>query len=268
MTSLIDTNQNDQVQIDENADFFEQLTGPGGKFDKSKYASEQDMLKAMAKSVVHGSATIEVQNRKMDEWREDYRKLRDEQMTGSTLKDVLDQIAELKKQPTPREDTLHADNGDKGPKFDPNQLDSLVDTRALAIIERREAEKVATANFNKVKAKLEETFGSNYQTALKQHIEDAGLSIEDLDTLSRKSPAAAIKLLGLEDRKPENFEAPIRNQERTGFSPRGAEKRTWSWYQKLKSTNKKVYDDPKTQAQMYADAATLGKEFRDGDFYN
>lgn len=266
MNSLLDTNQEDQIQIDENADFVEQLTGPGGKFDRTKYASDQEMISAIAKSKVFADATIEVQNRKMDEIREDARKLREERMTGSTLKEVLDQIAELK-QSNPRDNTQHADLENKT-VFDPTQLDSLVDNRALAMIERREAKILADGNFKKVQDKILETFGPNYQTSLKQHIAEQGLSVEDVDALARKSPSAAIKLLGLDEVKQDGFDAPMKNQQRSSFTPKGGEKRTWSWYQKMRATDRKRYDDPKTQAQMYADAATLGKDFRDGNFYN
>jgi hypothetical protein len=44
------------------------------------------------------------------------------------------------------------------------------------------------------------------------------------------------------------------------------ETRTWSYYENLRKTNKTVYADPKTQAQMFRDRMELGESFNDGTF--
>lgn len=263
MNSLLDTNQDDLVQIDEDKDYLAELTGPGGKFDRSKYQSDEDMYKALAKGKYFGDATVEVQNRKMDELRDEYRRLRDESATSSSLKEVLDQIAELRKQSTLPPLTPQADL-DKGTGFDPNQLDSLINNK----IEEREARRIADQNFNKVKEKLVETFGANYSGKLQQQLKDQGLTAQDIDQLARRSPQAAIRLLGLDQQQQDNsFEAPTRGSVNKSFAPKSGEKRTWNWYQNLRAKDMNLYNSSKIQAQMYADAAELGQEFRDGDFY-
>lgn len=263
MTSLIDdTDQDDQIQIDENTDFLAQLTGPGGKFDRSKYSSDEDMYKAIAKGKVFSDATIELQNRRADQDREEQRKLREELMAGSSFKEMLNQMQALR-QSNPRDNTPYADNENKG-TVNPDEIES----RIFSKLEAREQQRIQDANFKKVQDKLIETFGTRYQKPLQEHIADSGLNIEDIDTLARKSPTAAIKLLGLDQAKQDDgFEAPMKSNQRSSFSPKGAEKRTWAWYQRLRQTDRKTYDDPKTQTQMFQDSVNLGPEFRDGNFY-
>ena len=87
--------------------------------------------------------------------------------------------------------------------------------------------------------------------------------------MARKRPKALLKILGV-DREPrqDSFQSPPQNQRRSdGFAPRGAQKRTWAYYQELKKANPQLYFDPKIAVQMQKDAIELGEVFRDGDYY-
>jgi hypothetical protein len=93
------------------------------------------------------------------------------------------------------------------------------------------------------------------------------LSIEDINSLARKSPTAFFNTLGLNQAQADNLLSPPRSSMSTGFTPNTKEKRTWSYYQNLKKTNPKLYFDPKIANQMHDDAIALGQEFQDGDFH-
>src|SRR6478752_1285742 len=77
---------------------FEILTGPGGKYDRTKYKDEAEMYKAMAFGKLEADRTIEVRNRTEDQLREDYKKLREEHQAGLSLKEIKDHIESLKNQ--------------------------------------------------------------------------------------------------------------------------------------------------------------------------
>jgi hypothetical protein len=96
-------------------------------------------------------------------------------------------------------------------------------------------------------------------------MESLEITEEDLNEMARNRPKFLLKTLGLDQPAPkEPFQTPIRSTQK--FVPAGAEKRTWSYYQKLKKENPKLYNDPKTNVQMQKDYIELGDEFEDGDF--
>ena len=64
----------------------------------------------------------------------------------------------------------------------------------------------------------------------------------------------------------DTFQAPPRATQRSdSFAPKST-KRTWSYYQDLKKSDPKAYNNPKTIVQMHKDYAELGSTFEDGDF--
>src|SRR5688572_12599227 len=91
--NILPEDTNDQVQIDENKDYFAELTAPGAKFDLAKF--DNDKLKAaaaIAKGKWHADQTLELRNRQHDELRDDWKKLREEYNAGPKIKEYLDQL--------------------------------------------------------------------------------------------------------------------------------------------------------------------------------
>lgn len=116
-----------------------------------------------------------------------------------------------------------------------------------------------------VQAKLRERFGNKYTEVLEEQRKLLDLTTEDVNNLAKRSPAAFLRAMGL-DQKQEAFQSPPRSVQRTdNFSP-STNKRTWSYYQNLKKQNPKLYYDPKIIAQMHKDRNELGEAFEDGDF--
>lgn len=260
MNLLDDTNQNDQVQIDENKDYFAELTAPGAKFDLAKY--DNDKLKAaaaIAKGKWHADATLEHRNKSYDELRQDWQKLREEYNAGPKLKEYLDQLVGQKQQND--HNTPDVDDVSK-PVYDPNEIEKLLDQKLTA----REQQRKEEANFKLVESKLTEHYGSNYQSVLKQQVDQLGLDKDFVNDLARKHPAVLFRTLGLEGQKrDDSFQAPIpSSQRRDPFA--ATEKRTNAYYQKLRKTDPVLYRSPKIQDQMLKDAIALGSDFEDGDW--
>lgn len=248
MTDSLFNDNNDPI-VDPNKNYFDELVGEGKKFK-----TPEDL----ARSKAEADAYIQTIIRQKDEMTNDIKKLREEYQARASLEELIDQ---LKGQSDRHDDNPAVD--DKEPSLDLTKIDSLVAQK----IEDHQREQRERSNFNQVQAKLVEQFGNSYSTVLKQKRDELGLTEEDVNTLARRSPTAFFNTFGLNQRQQaETFEAPLQTQRRTDqFAPK-TEKRTWSWYQKLKTENPNLYRDPRTQVQMHKDYASLGKDFEDGDF--
>lgn len=257
MNLLDDTNQTDQVQIDENKDYLAELTGPGGKFDRTKYQSDADMYKAIAKGKAHSDLYVDHLKARHDELRTDWSKMREEYNAGPKLKELIDQLAA--KQHTNVEPP---ERNDDKPVFDPTQIESLVEAKLSQAEQKRKEE----ANYKMVESKLKESLGVNYQQVLKQQVDQLGLDKDFINDLARKHPQVLFKTLGLDQQAKENFQTPPQSsQRRDPFAP-NTPKRTNAYYQKMRKEQPSLYRDPKIQDQMFKDALALGDEFNDGDW--
>lgn len=212
----------------------------------------------LAKKAVHADQTIEVMTKRLDQLTEDYKKVREENITKAKLEDLLDKLSQ---QPS--------GNNTPANEVTPKPVE-LKDIEALVsnkIAQTKVVEK-EQENLNIVKNKLLERFGTNYQNTIKQQIETLGLSSDDFHALAKKSPAALFRTLGVDEPKQDGYQAPVRSSQRNdNFAPTGAAKRTWAYYQELKKKDPLLYYDRKTAVQMQKDAVELGAAFRDGDYY-
>lgn len=259
MNLLNDTNQDDQIQIPSDQDPLEILTAPGGKFDRTKYASEQDMYKAIAKGKVEGDLYIDHFKQRHDELREDYKKLRDEYNAGPSLKELIDQFKATKES---NNDNTQIVN-DKSDTLSMEDYQKLVQQE----IARNKQQELEEQNYETVQAKLIEQYGPNYASTLKQQISSLKLTPDFVNDLARKHPQVLFKTLGLDSpRQSETFQAPPQSRNRSDpFAP-NVPKRTWSYYEKLRKSEPARYYDPKIQDQMFKDAESLGDSFKDGDW--
>lgn len=235
---------------------FKSLTGPGGKYDRTKYASEEEMYKAMAFGKYEADRTIELRNRTEDQLREDYKKLREEHNAGPTLKETLDQyFADFKAQQTP------ITQGDQ-------QQSVFDETKAMTMVQQAlqsaKAQESEAANVRTVESKLQEAYGPDYRRHLKQKVSELGLTEDFVNTLARTHPNVLFKTLEL-DRQGEGFQSPPSSSRRSDLSTGGPE-RTWSYYEKMRKENPDKYFDPKTKAQMMQDYQRLGPKFEDGNW--
>lgn len=240
--------------IDPNMDYLSELVG-----ENKKFKTDKDLARGKYESDLY----IKTLEKRMDEMRNDYMRMREDNAARAKLEELVDQL-NPKNQQTP---SINAQTPVKEEKsgVDIKDIESLFDSR----IKDYEVKKKQDDNFNVVKSKLREEYGENYQNILKDKMVELDLSEEFVNNLAKNQPKVLLKTLGVGEKKQqENFQSPMRNAQRNdGFSPTSA-KRTWSYYQNLKKTNPTLYWDPKTANQMHNDAQTLGPAFEDGDFHN
>jgi hypothetical protein len=243
-------NNDDQIVIDPNKNYLQELVGDGKKFKD---------LEELAKGKYHADATIELYKKQMDSMRADYLKEREENITKARLEEMLDKLrteASLSNSNNPAKD-------DDKPVFDPKQIESLVSSKILEHDQTRKQEE----NYNLVKGKLLERYGANYKEALTKQVADLGLSAQEVENMARTNPKVFIKAFGLEQPKQtESFQPPVKSSVQA-FMPTGTKERTWSFYQDIKKKDKKAYYAQETQQQMMADYNRLGEAFEDGDFH-
>lgn len=250
--NLLDTNQDDQIQIDPNKNYLEELVGEGKKFKTPE---------ELARGKFESDMYIDHMKSRHDELREDYKKLRDEYNAGPSLKELIDQF---KSTQGSNNDNTQRVNEDKSDTPSLEEYQKLV-RQEIAMNKQQDRE---DQNYNTVQAKLVEQYGPNYANTLKQQISQLGLTPEFVNELARKHPQVLFKTLGLDgQRQQELFQAPPQSTNRIDQSYSGP-KRTWSYYEKMRKAEPAKYFDPKIQDQMFKDANELGDDFKDGGFQN
>ena len=247
----------DSVQLDPNTDYLKLLTGPGGKF----YDPDEKMaLQKLARGKYEADAFIPILEKRLDEIRKDYVKTREENIAGAKLQELLDKL-ELNQQLASRNDnTLEPNEDNKKPSVDLKDVESLVSSK----IQEHEKNRLEQENFNKVKVKLQERLGANYKNVLKEQSDSLGLTDEDVNLMARKNPNLFFKTFDLNVNLDKDlFQSPPKTERLGSFSPSGKEKRTWSYYLKLKEKDPLAWLDKKIAIQMEKDAQALGKDFYD-----
>lgn len=242
--SLFD--KDDNQQFDDNKDYLAELTGPGGKFDRTKYQTEADMYKAIAKSNAHADNYIKHKNQEHDQLREDYLNVRAENIAKAKFQDLVTKF----ENPGNDDDTKQPPTAglQQPPTFDPKQLDNIIAEKLSAIeIKRRE-----DANIAVVEARLRERLGENAKAILKDKMNTLGISDDDIKFLAKKSPEAVFNALGLNQQQQETYSLPKSNIRSDGFKP-NVVTRDAVYYEKLRKENPKEYYSEKMSVQRLKD---------------
>lgn len=236
----------DLVMIDESKDYLEDLVGEDKKFKD---------VKALAKGKAYSDAHIAILEKRFDALSEDYLKLKEQNDAGAKLQDLLDK---LEKQQLPSRDlTPNNSNEDTKPKLGLDEVESLVSSKILQHEQtQREAE-----NYRRVETKLLEQYGSDYKNVLRRKAKDLSISDDEVNSMARKNPTLFLKTFDLEAKHGTTFQAPPKSD--ISFTPKPAEKRTWSYYLKMKEKDPKAWLDKKIAIQMEKDSQALGREFFD-----
>lgn len=247
-------NENQLPIIDPAKNYLEELVG-----DTKKFKTPEELARGKAESDNY-IKTLEVQ---LDQLREDYLKSTEEQKTAASLKELIDQM-KSEQQLNNGIPPLNAPEV-KQPALDVEKLRTLIRSDVLEL----EAQRKADANFALVTSKLQEKFGTNYQTALKKHVDELHLTIEDVNALAAKSPRAFFKTMGIDEPQQQMnnlFQTPTQSSQRNdNFAP-NAQVHDWAYYEKMRKENPKLYHDPKTHVQMHKDATAIDDQYGIGAF--
>lgn len=248
--------------IDDKMNFWEELTGPGKKFDKTKYKTDAELQQALARGKYEADTTIDYFKQVQDEMRADLLKKQEAEAAGAKYDELLNLIKG--NQNTNGNFTPPAGNDNEPPKINLDEIKASI----KAELKQDQTLEKEQANYNLVEKTLKEQFGTNFHTVLNNTRETLGLSVDQINTLAKQSPALIFKMMGMDQQKSEGFQSPTRSTQRTdSFAPH-TEKHTWSWWQQFKAKEPKKYWDPKNISQRKKDAEELGEAFADGDFYS
>lgn len=246
--------QQDDDQVDPNKNYLEELVGEGKKFK-----SPEDLARGKAEA----DAFIATKNRAFDELSADYARLKADYDARAKLEELLDQMKDKQLAST---DNTDNGNGENKAVYDPKQVEALVASK----FQEMEMTKLQQQNYNDVKNKLVQQYGNNYASAVKSQLDQLNVSEDLFESLAKNNPKLLYRTLGLDQPKAQDgFQPPPSSSVRgDNFTPMGKEKRSWSYYQKMKQDNFKKWSDPKTQMQMNWDYQELGDSFEDGDFHS
>jgi hypothetical protein len=246
MTDLFDQNNLPQDDIDPTKNYYEELVGEGKKFSDNE---------ALAKSIVHKDSFIE-------RLKAEQAGLRQELNTRVKMEEFIDKMNTLSqvKSPSNGQDSPGRTTEDNPKGLTDEDLNKLLDTK----LSEREKQLKATLNVEQVKQKLQEALGPQYATKLEQMTNTLGLSREYLNSIASTSPAAFLKLVGIEEKKSRDdiFTPPPRSQvnpdTQVSFN---SGSRNVKYYENLFNNDPEKYWSPKVQNEMHADRKKLGARF-------
>lgn len=233
-------------QEDDTVDYVAELTGPGKKFDRTKYSSDEELMKAIMKGKYHGDKTLDQRNREFDELREDAMKWRNDSTAKAKFEEFFATHAK-----TPEDDNSGRTPtpANVEPIYDPAKLDEMLEAKLAA----REAKKTAESNMAEVEKRLIERYGDNAQSVLRDKMKTLGFSDEDIKFLAKKSPEAAMNALGLNQTQTETFQSPPRSSLRSDNFPPQADLRDAVYYEKMRREQPKLYFSEKMSVQRLKD---------------
>lgn len=251
MTALFENNGKTIPVIDLNETYYDKFVGDGKKFKDNE---------ALARAKAESDAFILRLQAEAEELRKDLN-------TRLTVEQILEKNTQP--DPVPNQQGL---NNQTPPKTEENK-NTAVDIEKLVNDKLAEAElkRVQNTNLALVRETLENTWGNDYVTRLKEKASELGLGEGFLQNLAMEQPKAFLKLIdaSVEERKPASNQSanqlfvPPSGNERTrtnSFSPTNGD-RTKSYYDKLKETNPIEYWKPSVQNQMHQDAIRIGERF-------
>lgn len=241
--TLLSEDNNEEVSLK-----WEDAVGEG-----KRWKDQETLLKAKLDS----DSYIKTLEKRLDDSRDMYNKVREENMAQAKLQELIDQLE--RKQLTSNEDTHNVNEGK--PAIRPEEIEGIFDKRFNDQIQRYEQDKRQRSNLNTVKAELTKRYGDNYQTAVREQLSELGITSEDLDNMAKRSPALVMRTLGLDRQKEKDIQMP---RSSGAFKPKVEQKhKPMSYYQDLKKTNPRAYLDPKISIQMDRDSQALGESFFD-----
>lgn len=143
--------------------------------------------------------------------------------------------------------------------FKPEDLKQLLEQT----LSEREVKARQEANLETARKALVDAFGNGYVETLKIKAQELGMSQDKLHSLAAESPAALLRLVGVEPNKPapNNLFTPPSSQVRSSTSNPMDQDRTQKYYKELKARDPKEYWRAETQIKMEKDAQRLGPAF-------
>lgn len=222
-------------------DYLAELTKPGAKHDRAKYANDDELLKALAKGRYHGDKTLAFQLTKNDELSEELGKRDELAKSQAKIEELLTKYEQAS-----------MNNGNNQPSsepIDPKMIKSIVSSELQEI----EIRKQETNNLAEVETRLRERFGENAGSVIKDKMNTLKLTNDDLKFLAKRSPEAVLNALGLNSQSTDTYQAPPRSNVRTDSFKPNVEIRDAVYWEKMRRENSKEYFSEKLSVQRLKD---------------
>lgn len=228
----------------EDTDYLAELTKPGGKFDRTRYATEVEMYQAIAKGKYEADKTIVVKNEQFDQLREDSLKWREEALAKANLEEYANRMNQNTNSTNTPVDTR--------PQLDAAQITELAKKEALSAIQQLELQRKQDANFAQVETKLRERFGEKSKQVFHERMNALNLTVEDAKAIAAKSPEALINALNLNSAPTSYDNLPRSSSNSDSFRP-SATVRDAIFYEDLRRDKPKEYFSEKVSVQRIKD---------------
>lgn len=250
MTDLF-TQNTDNTSADPNKKYYDDLVGEGKKFK-----TQEDLARAKIES-----------DRFIEQLKGELGGIRQELNTRLTLEQMMDKISAPKEPLNPDSGNNQLPgNGEGGAKqLTEEDFDRIIEQR----LSKADKARTQEANMNYVRTALEEKYGPQFATHLKETASTLGVGEEFLNNLAKEQPKAFLRLVESEVPKqpqaaPNGLFTPPQGRQVTPtktFTPTGDRK--MSYYNDLKSKDPSLYWSPSVQNQLHQDAIRLGETFFD-----
>lgn len=207
----------------------------------------------IAKGKFEADQHIENLEKQLAEMREDLAKNSYAEQVLAALKD---------KGQTPNGDTSESKN-DKGDESTQNTTDAAdVDIESLVeqTLTKREKEQAIARNVEQVSSHLEQEFGTEAASIVKQKADELGMSLDRLKDMAGESPKAFLALVGSAPLPERNADVSSSVNSQAVAQTRAGTK-NWKYYQDMRRKNPNQYYKPSVQNEMVKMREQMGDSF-------
>lgn len=250
MTTLFGNNPNPAPQdqgADDEIDYIAELTKDGKEPD----------LKALAKGKWHADQRIAQYEQEQAELRKELEK----RLSWEELSSKLDSLGKTTPVASPPSSPVSPDERIENDKANRDGLTpSAIEELVRQTVAKEESRKTQVGNLQSVKQTLQRTLGANYETVLRQRMQQLNLDQASVEEIAAKSPNALYALIGVDPGTTSNPTG--------GLPPRSSSNvvgktmvKNEAYYENLYRTDPKTYFSPKVQNEKFQMAKQLGADF-------
>lgn len=176
-------------------------------------------------------------------------------------KELLDQLQNKAPVPTNGNPAIaqNTNGGTKTSDTKPELSEDLIKALVERTLTEKENSRTAQQNAEVVRNELIAKHGTEAKAVVERKAAELGMTYKRLEEIAAESPTAFFALIG-EPKK--DWKPPVNSSINTSAaSMQAPSTRDWSYYQKLRKENPKIYRTPQVQQQLMKDKMVLGDKF-------
>lgn len=169
--------------------FADQLAQILNEEGKPKYKDVQTALNALKSSQEY----IPALKQEKESLEQKIAQLQEELAKRSTIEAAVQQL----KQPPAQQEPPNVT--DQSQQLTPEQVQQMLEQYVPQLLQQRQEQSIAETNILSVDRKLKEFYGEKVEEVVRTRAESLGLSVQELQELSARSPTGALELLGVKE---------------------------------------------------------------------